>query len=276
MSGGRTFLRRRDAQMGLALIGGLALVAVAAAALLGGAGAPIDLARSLQSPSAAHWLGCDENGRDVGLLLALGARTALFVAVLSVGVSATVGAVVGTVAGALGGRVDDALMRLTEVVAAFPGILLALVLLFVTGRPDALSIALALAATGWAPYARLVRGSVLVERARPYVEAAGALGLPAPRVLFRHILPNALGPLVAQASAGMGGAMIAEASLAFLGFGVSGAVSWGQLLEQGATWFLRTPHLAVSPALAMMFAVLGFQLLGDALRDALDPRTPAT
>lgn len=261
---------KRGLALGVAMAGGLTLVALVGPWLL-----PEPLARlplTLATPGPGHWLGCDENGRDVATLLVLGARTALFVAVISVAISATVGGFFGLIAGYVGGRVDTALMRLSEVVASFPGILLALLMLFVMGRPGLLAVALSLSVTGWAPYARLMRGSVLVERQRLYVEAAQALGLRQLRIMLRHVAPNAVGPLVAQASAGLGGAMVAEASLSFLGFGASGVASWGQLLEQGAIYFLRTPHLAVFPALAMMWAVLGFQLLGDAARDALDPR----
>lgn len=257
-------------KLGLGLTGTLVLLALLGPIVLPDAVARLPL--TLATPGPGHWLGCDESGRDVATLLALGARTALFVAVVSVSISATVGGVLGLVAGFIGGRVDAALMRLSEIVASFPGILLALLMLFVLGRPGLLAVALALSVTGWAPYARLMRGSVLIERQRLYVEAARALGLRQVRIMLRHVAPNAVGPLVAQASAGMGGAMVAEASLSFLGFGTSGVASWGQLLEQGAVYFLRTPHLAVFPALAMMWAVLGFQLLGDALRDALDPR----
>lgn len=231
-----------------------------------------NLPLSLSGPSELHWLGCDEDGRDLGLLIAWGARTALLVATTSVALSAGFGALVGLFAGYRGGAPDAWLMRASEVVASFPGILLALLMLFVTQSPGVLAMALALSVTAWAPYARLVRASVLVERERQYVEAARALGIGQLRILLRHLLPNVAGPLVAQVSTGLGTAMVAEASLSFLGFGASGTASWGQLLEQGATFFLRTPHLAVFPSLAMMAAVLSFQMLGDIVRDRIDPR----
>lgn len=255
-----------------ALLGALVLTAVTVPFWAPWHSVVPNLPLSLAGPSATHWLGCDEDGRDLGLLIAWGARTALLVAVASVTLSASVGAAVGMVAGYYRGAVDAWLMRSAEVVASFPGILLALLMLFVTQTPGIVAMALALSLTAWAPYARLVRASVLVERERLYVEAARALGIPQWRILSRHLLPNVAGPLVAQVSTGLGTAMVAEASLSFLGFGASGTASWGQLLEQGATFFLRTPHLAVFPSLAMMAAVLSFQILGDIVRDRFDPR----
>lgn len=231
----------------------------------------LDLA--LAGPRPGHWLGLDENGRDVFSLLLHGARTALLVGVSTVTLSTVVGTTLGAIAGWAGPRMDALLMRLTEVVMAFPGILLAILLLFVTREPGLPAVVFALSATGWAGYARLVRGQVLLERERDYVEAGRALGLPSARLLVRHVLPNTVGPLLVQATFGLAGAIVAEAALSFLGLGPQGVPSWGALLDQGATYFLVAPHLALWPGVAIALTVLGVNFAGDGLRDLLDPAT---
>ena len=232
----------------------------------------VDVRRQLEGPSANHWFGTDESGRDLLTLVLFGARTALLVGTLSVLVSLTVGIAVGGLAGFRGGRVDELFMRLTDVVLAFPGILLAILIIFVTQAPSLWSVVLALSVTGWAGYARILRAEVLALRQREFVEAAFALGLPPGRIFAVHLLPNTFGPMMVQATFGVAGAILAEASLSFLGLGPQDVPSWGALLDQGATYFLLTPHLAIFPGIAIMVAVLGINLLGDGLRDALDPR----
>jgi peptide/nickel transport system permease protein len=155
---------------------------------------------------------------------------------------------------------------------AFPGILLAILLIFITQRPSLLAVIGALSVSGWAGYARLVRGQVLSERERAYVEASTALGFPTRRILFREIIPNIMAPVIVQATFGVAGAILAEASLSFLGLGPQNLPSWGALLDQGATYFLLTPHLAIFPGLAIMITVLSINFVGDGLRDILDPR----
>ncbi len=187
--------------------------------------------------------------------------------------STTIGITIGAIAGYMGGWVDEALMRLTEVLMSFPGVLLAILIIFITQEPSMVAVIGALSVSGWAGYARLVRGQVLSEREREYVEAARALGLHPARVLFGHVLPNVIAPVIVQATFGLAGAILAEASLSFLGLGPQDQPSWGALLDQGASFFLLTPHLAIVPGVAIMLTVLGVNFLGDGLRDALDPRT---
>jgi len=259
--------------VGTVLLFGVGLAAIGADVL---APYPIDaqnVRAQLQGPSRAHLLGTDQNGRDVLSLLLHGARVAIMVGVGTVSISMTIGTVVGAISGYIGGRIDNLMMRVTDVVMAFPGILLAILIMFLTRRPGLVAVIFALSVTGWAGYARLVRGQVLVERELSYVEAARALGLRAPRILFVHVLPNTMAPLLVQATFGLAGAILAEAALSFLGLGPQGAPSWGALLDQGAMYFLLTPHLAIFPGIAIMITVLGVNFLGDGLRDALDPRT---
>jgi peptide/nickel transport system permease protein len=166
-------------------------------------------------------------------------------------------------------------MRLTEVLLSFPGILLAILIIFITQQPSTVTVILAISATGWAGYARLVRGQVLLERRKDYVEAARALGIPTWRVVFVHVVPNVISPVIVQATFGVAGAILAEASLSFLGLGPQDTASWGALLDQGAQYFLLRQHTALFPGLAIMLTVLSINFLGDALRDHLDPRSAA-
>lgn len=232
----------------------------------------VDVTRQLEGPSSDHWLGTDENGGDVLTLLLYGARVAALVGVFTVSICSTIGVTVGCVSGYFGGWVDEVLMRLTDTLMAFPGILLAILIIFITQEPSIWAVVGALSVSGWAGYARLVRGQVLAERERDYVEAARALGFGSRRIMYRHIVPNILAPVIVQATFGVAGAILAEASLSFLGLGPQDQPSWGALLDQGASYFLLTPHLAIVPGLAIMFTVLGINFLGDGLRDRLDPR----
>jgi peptide/nickel transport system permease protein len=232
----------------------------------------IDLAAELAPPGPGHLLGAGENGIDVLTHVLHGARVSLTVAFFAVALSALVGSVLGGLAGFLGGLVDEALMRLTDVLLAFPGILLALFITAVLG-PSLAHVVFALSFTGWTGYARLARGQVLTLRERDYIQAARALGGGNVHILVRHLLPNAAGPLVIQATSALPGAMLAEASLSFLGLGAPpGTPSWGALVDQGTQYLLVAPHVALFPGLALALTVLGLHLLGDAVRDALDPR----
>ncbi|GMU04599.1 ABC transporter permease [Corallococcus caeni] len=232
----------------------------------------IDLTRELSRPSPGHLLGTGENGIDVLTHVLYGARVSLEVSFFAVVLSAAVGITLGGIAGYAGGLVDEALMRLVDVLLAFPGILLALFITAVLG-PSLANVVFALSFTGWTGYARLTRGQVLTLRERDYVQAARALGSGPGRILVRHLLPNAAGPLLVQATFALPGAIVAEASLSFLGLGVPpGTPSWGALVDQGTQYLLVAPHVAVFPGIALALTVLGFNLLGDALRDAMDPR----
>jgi len=232
------------------------------------------LASRLDRPSWSHPFGLDELGRDVLSRVLSGARISLLVGLLVVGISAAIGAGLGSAAGYFGGWVDDVISRIIDVLMAFPGILLAIALVAVLG-PSLTNVIVALASIGWVGYARLVRGQVLRAREFEFVLAARALGARAPRVIGRHVLPSVLAALVVQASLGMAGAIIAEASLSFLGLGVQPpTASWGTMLAGGRAHLLDAPHLTVCPGLAIAILVLGFNFLGDGLRDALDPRRP--
>jgi peptide/nickel transport system permease protein len=230
------------------------------------------LALRLEGPSAQHVLGLDELGRDVWSRLLAGARISLLVGLVVVGVSASIGLMVGAVAGYVGGVTDEVISRLIDVLLAFPGILLAIALVAVLG-PSLTNVVLALTAIGWVGYARLVRGQVLKARELEFVQAARALGAGPARLLARHIIPTAIPALVVQATLGMAGAILAEAALSFLGLGVQPPTpSWGTMINGGRVHLIDAPHLTVFPGLAIALLVLGFNFLGDGLRDRLDPR----
>jgi len=232
----------------------------------------MDLAASLELPSAAHPLGRDEQGADILSRLIHGARISLMVGLSSVAASTLVGVTLGLVAGFLGGWVEQALMRLVDVLLAFPGLLLAIALVAVLG-PGLGNVVIALAALGWTGFARLVRAQVLSERERDYVLAARSLGAGPLRIMFRHILPNISAPVLVQASFSVAGAILAEASLSFLGLGAPpGTPSWGAMLSEGKHVLMEAPHVSLFPGAAIMLVVLGFNLTGDALADHLDPR----
>ena len=264
----------------LAAFGALVVLLVVVAAVLApliapfdprGAGS-VDLSLQLAPPSAQHLFGNDENGNDLLSQIVYGARVALLVGLATVLFSMVFGVTLGALAGYYGGWVDEVIMRLVDVVMAFPGLLLAIAIIAVTQRPSELSVIGALAATGWAGYARLVRAEFLALREREFVQAARAMGASAPRIIFRHILPNALAAVTVQATFGLAASILAEAGLSFLGLGPQGTQSWGALLDQGTQWFAIAPHLAIFPGLALMMLVLAFNFLGDALRDLMDPR----
>jgi peptide/nickel transport system permease protein len=220
----------------------------------------------------AHPLGTDENGADLLTQVIWGSRVAVMVGAAVVGICSTVGITLGAISGYFGGWLDEVIMRITDMLMAFPGILLAILLIFITQEPSLLAVIGALSVTGWSSYARLVRGEVLSEREEDYVEAARSIGYRSPHIVFREVLPNVLAPVIVQATFGVAGAILAEASLSFLGLGPQDMPSWGALLDQGSTYFLLTPHLAIFPGLAIMITILGLNFLGDGLRDLLDPR----
>ena len=236
--------------------------------------AHIDLAARLAGPSAAHWFGTDELGRDILSRIIYGARISMLVGSSVVAASLLVGLIIGCIAGYYGGRVD----RFVNVIVmnafmSFPGILLAIAFVAFLG-PGIFNLILALSIGGWVGYARLVRGQVLAAREREFVEAARALGASDWRIVTRHILPSIIQPVIVQAAIGMAGAVLAEATMSFLGLGVPPPVaSWGSMLNDGRSHLFDAPHLVLFPALAVMLAVLSFNFIGDALRDYLDPRS---
>jgi peptide/nickel transport system permease protein len=263
----------------LAATGALLIVLFAAMALLAPWLAPanpaaIDLLHRLAAPSAAHWFGTDELGRDILARVIFGARLSLLVAVSVVACSLSLGIVLGGIAGYYGGAIDTVLnIFAMNAFMALPGILLAIAFVAFLG-PGLINLILALSIGGWVGYARLVRGQVLAVREREFVEAARALGASDPRIFIRHILPNIVQPLIVQSAIGMAGAVLAEATMSFLGLGVPPpTASWGSMLNDARSHLFDAPHLVVFPAIAVMLCVLSFNFLGDALRDYLDPRT---
>ncbi len=232
-----------------------------------------ELALRLEGPSRVHWLGLDELGRDILARVISGARISLFVGLVVVSVSASIGAVMGSLAGYYGGIADEVISRVIDILLAFPGLLLAIALVAMLG-PSLTDVALALSLIGWVGYARVVRAQVLQAREFEYVAAARAIGAATPRILIRHVLPAALPALTVQATLGMGGAILSEAALSFLGLGVQPPTpSWGAMLNYGRAHVLDAPHLTVFPGLAIALVVLGLNLLGDSLREKLGERS---
>jgi peptide/nickel transport system permease protein len=231
-----------------------------------------DTARRLEAPSNQHLLGLDDLGRDVLSRVIFGARVSLRVGFSVVLLAALTGVSLGAISGYFGGAVDVMVMRLCDILLAFPGILLAIALVAVLG-PSLNNVILALAVIGWVGYARLVRGQVLKVREMEYVTAAKALGAKSPRVIIRHVLPNVINPVIVMATLGLAGAILSEAALSFLGLGVQPPTpSWGAMLTAGRRYLGLANHLAIFPGAAIMLAVMGLNFLGDGLIDALDPK----
>ena len=237
----------------------------------------IDLVHQLQGPSWKHWLGTDIQGRDVWARLVYGARISLSAGIVSQAIALTLGLTLGLIAGYYGRWVDELVMRLADVTLAFPTLLL-LIAMAAALQPSIGVVFVTIGIVGWAGMARLVRGQVLVVRQLEFVQASRALGGRDTRVVLKHVLPNVVAPVLIAATLGIAAAIMAEASLSFLGLGVQPPTpSWGSMIADGRdlNQLRNAPWTSVSPGLAIGAAVLGFNLLGDALRDALDPRHAA-
>jgi peptide/nickel transport system permease protein len=234
----------------------------------------IDLPSRLQPPSRAHWFGTDELGRDILSRVIYGARISMLVGGSVVAGSLLLGLVLGSIAGYYGGLADKFFnVIVMNAFLSFPGILLAIAFVAFLG-PGIFNLILALCIGGWVGYARLVRAQVLAVKEKEFVEAARALGASDWRIITRHILPNIIQPVIVQAAIGMAGAVLAEATMSFLGLGVPPpTASWGSMLNDGRAHLFDAPHLVLFPALAVMLAVLSFNFIGDALRDYMDPRS---
>jgi peptide/nickel transport system permease protein len=270
-------MRRRRRLSPLGYLGAVLLGILCLSALLAPWLTPYDprtqsLAAGLQAPSWSHPCGRDKLGRDVCARLLYGARVSLLVGGICMLVTLCVGTGIGAVAGFWGGLLDEALMRLSDIFLAFPGILLALAIMAILG-PSIINVVVALCIVGWVGYARLTRGLMLVAREMEYVMAARATGASPGHIVCRHILPNIAGPLIVQATFSLAGLIVAEAGLSFLGLGVQPPTpSWGSMLNEGRIFLVLAPHLTTFPGVAIMLAVLACNLLGDDLRDLLDPR----
>ena len=269
-----TVARRNPlAAIGVVLVTLFVLGAIFAPWLAAQDPAQIDLPTRLAPPSSSHWCGTDELGRDICSRLVYGARISMIVGSSVVAASLGIGLVIGSIAGYYGGRIDRFVnIVLMNAFLSFPGILLAIAFVAFRG-PGIFNLVLALALGGWVGYARLVRAQVLATREKEFVEAARALGASDLRVIARHILPNIIQPVIVQAAIGMAGAILAEATMSFLGLGVPPpTASWGTMLNDAHAHLFDAPHLVLFPAVAVMLAVLSFNFIGDALRDFLDPR----
>ena len=271
------FLRRSGlGRAGLLLTLMLVCFALMAPWIVPSAPSAQDLPARLQGPGAGHWMGTDELGRDVFSRVLYGARISMLVGISVVTGAGFLGLALGALSAYFGGWLDRVINGvLVNAFLSFPGILLAIAFAAFLG-PGLDKVVLALVITGWAGYARLARAQVLKVKEMDYVLAGRSLGASHTRILLRHILPNAIQPVLIQATIGMAGAILAESTLSFLGLGVlAPAPSWGAMLNDASTYLFSAPHMVIFPALAIMTAVLAFNLLGDALRDWLDPRTRA-
>jgi peptide/nickel transport system permease protein len=267
----RRFWRNPASVIGVVLLAVLLIVALGAGLI---APDPIaqNLSQRLQAPSSAHFLGTDQLGRDVWGRIAHGAIISLQVGIFVTLLSVVVGVSVGLLAGSFGGAWDNALMRLTDIFFAFPSLILAMAIAAALG-PNLTNTIIAVAAVNWPAYARLVRAQVLAIREREFVEAARALGTSRLGIALRHLLPNTLTPVLIQASFDVGQAILTASGLSFIGFGAQPPTpEWGAMVSETRNFISEAPWASSSPAIAILLSVLAFNLVGDGLRDALDPR----
>lgn len=231
-----------------------------------------NLAHRLQGPSAAHWLGTDEFGRDIFARLVHGTRVSLQVGIVAVGISIVIGGILGAVAGYYGGKLDNTIMRIMDIFLAVPSILLAIAIVSALG-PSIINLMLAISISSVPSYARIVRASVLSIRDQEFIEAAKAIGASNTRIIFRHIIPNSLAPVIVQATLGVASAILSTAGLSFIGLGIQPpAPEWGSMLSGGRQYLRYAWWVTTFPGVAIMITILSLNLLGDGLRDALDPR----
>jgi len=268
----RRLRRNRMAMIGLGIVAGLILVGLLANVLAPYDPYSIDLQNRLQPPSRAHLFGTDDFGRDILSRTLYGARISLEVGILSRSVALSLGILLGVLAGYFGGKLDMTIMRLTDVMFAFPALLFLIGITAALG-PGLTTLFLAIGLVGWAPMARLMRAQVLATKENDYITAARAIGLNTGRIVGRHLFPNCLAPVIISFSMGMAAAIMAEASLSFIGLGAQPPTpSWGSMISLGREYLRTAPWVTVYPGIAIGLTVLGFNLLGDGLRDALDPK----
>jgi peptide/nickel transport system permease protein len=263
--------KHKLAVAGLVIILALSLIALFAPFIAPHDPNKLHLAHRLLSPGGDYPMGTDNLGRCLFSRLVFGSRVTLLAGFCVVGITSTVGVVLGIIAGYRGGLIDEFIMRCVDVLLAFPGIILALVIAGIMG-PSLFNVMFALSLIGWTSYARVVRGAVLSVKEREFVEAARSLGASDNRIMLRHILPNVLAPVIVMATLGMAHVILSAAALSFLGLGVQPPnAEWGSMLNAGRIFMRTAPHMTVFPGLAIMLTVLAFNFLGDGLRDALDP-----
>ncbi|MHC4820391.1 MAG: ABC transporter permease [Planctomycetota bacterium] len=266
-------LRRNRAAVAGAIILFLLLVGAMTADLFGDQGAQ-NLQNRLAGPSAEHWLGTDNLGRDLFVRLLHGARYSLLIGVVSVGTALVIGVPLGAIAGWSGGRTDTLIMRFMDILLAFPAIILAIAVVAALGKPDIYKLMLAVGLVAVPKFARQVRASVLEVKAEDFVMAGRALGARPMRILAREVIPNCVAPLLVLATLNYASAILEVAALSFLGLGPEpGTPEWGKMLADAQNFFSRAPRVVIAPGLCISVAVLAFNLLGDGLRDALDPKT---
>lgn len=268
----RRFRKHKLAMAGLCILLVLYAVALGAPFIATHPYYEINPPNRLAAPSADHWLGTDDIGRDVFSRLVWGSRISLSVGFVAAGVAVLIGTTIGAIAGYYGGWLDNALMRITEIVMAFPTFFLLLTIVSIVSR-SIFNIMLVIGLTSWPALARMVRGQILSLREQEFTEAARALGAGDARIIFRHILPNALAPIIVSATLRIGGAILAESGLSFLGLGVPEPYpSWGSVLNAGRSYLRMAPWITTLAGVFIFITVLAFNYLGDGLRDALDPR----
>ncbi|MFZ5918997.1 MAG: nickel transporter permease [Chloroflexota bacterium] len=268
----RMLLKNRIAMMGLLILLILALMALFAAQIAPYDPDEVDILQQLQGPSPAHVLGTDLYGRDILSRIFWGGRVTLVVGLISVGIAASFGVVLGLVSGYYGGGVDSLIMRFIDILLSFPRILLALTIVGMLG-PGLFNVMLAVGIASITGYARLVRGTVLSAKEQTYVEAARVVGCQTRKILFRHLLPNVIGPVIVLATLDVASAILAASSLSFLGLGVQPPTAeWGYMLNEGRNYLRTAPWITFFPGMAIMISVLSINMLGDGLRDALDPK----
>ena len=268
----RAVARHRLAAVGLVIIAALIFIAIFAPLLAPYSPIQQDLYRVLAPPSPIHLLGTDNLGRDLLSRLIYGTRVSLFVGIVSSLVSAVIGVIVGLIAGFRGGLVDAIIMRITDAFLCFPPLIFILAMSAVLG-PGLQNVMLSFALFGWTIFARLARGQVLLVRELPFIEAARSVGVPATRIMFRHILPNIMAPVLVAITITIGVAILVESGVSFLGLGVQPpTASWGKELRVGFTYLEAAPLFSIAPGVMITLAVIAFNFVGDGLRDALDPR----
>jgi peptide/nickel transport system permease protein len=268
----RRFRRNKGAVFGLGVFVAIVVMALGADFI-----APYDpleqnYARIMEGPSVDHWLGTDSFGRDMLGRIIYGARIALIVGILAVLLAMVVGVALGLISGYYGGIIDSVIMRVMDGVFAFPILILAIALMAVMGF-GVRNVIIAVAVVSIAPFARVTRGDVLAIREEPYIEAARLAGIRNTAVIFRHVLPNVLAPIIVQGALRVSAAIITEAGLSFLGLGPPPPMPvWGSMIAEGRNFIVMAPHISTFPGIALMITVVGLNLLGDGLRDTLDPK----